>query len=368
MYQPKVSVVTVCYNSENTIEQAMLSVLNQSYINIEYIVIDGGSTDATVDVIKKYANRLAYWHSKKDAGVYDAMNEGIRRAKGELLAFLNSDDYYISNDSMQIMVGHFEKNRGADIIAGRIALINPYGIRYAYSDAVDHLEEIAYRMVFDHPAMLVKRKLFVLDGLFDLKFKIAADYEWSLREYCKGRKIVPVSTVVAAFRTGGLSSQATYDMADEVYQIGATRSTTDLSETYHDRIEESYRAKIAFIKRHIAGMKFVETHCKVIQNQLKQLIGEKEVCIWGYGMRGRECHDLLEYFGYHVSLIIDTDQQKWQETKQVSIRGVEALQDFNGMIIISPLNDENHIAAQINEMKRGNVGCVCYSHILSMLE
>lgn len=368
MYQPKVSVVTVCYNSERTIEQAILSVLNQSYHNIEYIIIDGGSTDATVDIIKKYEHRLAYWHSEPDDGIYDAMNKGIRKADGELLAFLNSDDYYFSNDSLQIMVGHFNKNRSADIIAGRIALINSYGIRYGYSNSADNLEEIAYRMIFDHPAMLVKRELFILDGLFDISYKIAADYEWSLREYGKGRNILPVSTVVTAFRTCGLSSELTYALAEEVYQIGLNSNLPELLHKYQSTMEEIYQAGRMLVETRTKSKEHVNIHYMEIQEQFHQLFAEQEVCIWGYGIRGQECHDLLEYFGYHVSLIIDVDQKKWQAAKLAEVRGPDRLQDYTGFVIISPLKDENVIKTQIEKMKLKNIQSVFYSDILNMLK
>ncbi|ROT05017.1 glycosyltransferase, partial [Muribaculaceae bacterium Isolate-104 (HZI)] len=113
----KISVVTVCYNAADSIEQTMLSVLNQSYPYIEYIVIDGGSTDGTVDIIKKYADRLAYWVSEPDKGIYDAMNKGIAAATGSYINFMNSGDSFYDN---RVVEAIFKDGcDSADIIYGK---------------------------------------------------------------------------------------------------------------------------------------------------------------------------------------------------------------------------------------------------------
>ena len=97
----KISVVTVCYNSVDSIEETMLSVLNQTYSDVEYIIIDGGSTDGTVDIIKKYADRLVYWVSEPDKGIYDAMNKGIAAATGDYINFMNSGDRFASTNVIE---------------------------------------------------------------------------------------------------------------------------------------------------------------------------------------------------------------------------------------------------------------------------
>lgn len=113
-----ISVVTVSYNAVTTIEQTILSVINQTYPHIEYIIIDGGSTDGTVDVIKKYADKITYWVSEPDKGIYDAMNKGVREAKGKYITFLNAGDFYYNQDSLLQLIQKGEIDNDPDVIYG----------------------------------------------------------------------------------------------------------------------------------------------------------------------------------------------------------------------------------------------------------
>lgn len=112
-----ISVITVSYNAVSTIEQTILSVINQTYSNIEYIIIDGGSTDGTIDIIRRYEDKIAYWVSEPDRGIYDAMNKGASKANGEYIAFLNSDDWY-ELDAVSI-IAQFADGK-TDLISGII--------------------------------------------------------------------------------------------------------------------------------------------------------------------------------------------------------------------------------------------------------
>lgn len=126
MNNPLISVVTVSYNAVSTIEQTIISVLNQMYFNIEYIIIDGGSTDGTVDIIKRYDDKIAYWQSEPDRGIYDAMNKGILQAKGEWIYFIGASDLLLKNSFQTI----FSEKIDAEVIYGDITIVYPKGQKH----------------------------------------------------------------------------------------------------------------------------------------------------------------------------------------------------------------------------------------------
>ena len=170
LHQPLISVVTVSYNAVSTIEETICSVINQTYSNIEYIIIDGGSTDGTVDIIKKYADKIAYWVSEPDKGIYDAMNKGIDVATGEWINFMNSGDTFCNNVLSEIFVAE----KSADILYGDAML------KYSWGDIVvapEQLDKLTYMMPFCHQATFV-RAFLLKKHPFDLCFKIAADFHF----------------------------------------------------------------------------------------------------------------------------------------------------------------------------------------------
>lgn len=125
MQRPKITVVTVCYNAVDTIENTILSVLNQTYDNIEYIIIDGSSTDGTVDIIKKYADKIAYWVSEPDNGIYDAMNKGIDIATGDYINFMNAGDGFYDNEALSNLMPFIKNN--VSVIFGKSIKTNGSG-------------------------------------------------------------------------------------------------------------------------------------------------------------------------------------------------------------------------------------------------
>lgn len=189
---PKISVVTVTYNSAATLEETILSVLNQTYHNIEYIIIDGGSTDGTVDIIEKYADRLAYWISEPDKGIYDAMNKGIAIASGDYINFMNADDTFYDNEVIKKI---FSTNYYDDVIYGKTYIVSP---NYSYVIKNRPISYLSCNIPFGHQAAFSKTDL-MKKYKFDLKFKSAADYDFFHRVWINKGSFREVPYIVSRF-------------------------------------------------------------------------------------------------------------------------------------------------------------------------
>lgn len=177
MENPKITVVTICYNVVNEIEKTILSVINQTYSNIEYIIIDGASKDGTVEIIKQYKDHISKWISEPDDGIYDAMNKGIELASGDYIQFLNAGDKFHSETCLDEFVPQISEST---IIA--YGLVN---FQYSLMDKVRHPYPLEYMnkwMPFNHPATFVKLSYHKFH-LFDTSFKSSGDYAFMYNAY-----------------------------------------------------------------------------------------------------------------------------------------------------------------------------------------
>lgn len=196
--KPLITVVTVVYNAEQLLEETILSVINQTYENIEYIIIDGGSSDDTLDIIKKYDHAIDYWVSEKDKGIYDAMNKAIMLSLGRYICFLNAGDTYNSNDALLKVTSC--SNQGFDM--------NIYSCEYWCLNQLMYIhvpKGINKNEIMPHPSTFSKYKLFKEFGLFDLRYKIFADALW-INEVKKNKKYSVHSDVTTKMICGGKSS------------------------------------------------------------------------------------------------------------------------------------------------------------------
>lgn len=205
----KVSIITVCYNSAATIEDTIKSVLAQTYTNIEYIIIDGVSTDNTLDVIEPYKDRIAKVVSEPDKGMYDACNKGIKMATGDIVAILNADDIYASPYVIEKIVKQFEE-KDCEALYGDLQYVAHDDltklVRHWRSGKFS-VKKFLFGWMPPHPTFFVKRSVYEKYGFFDTTFRSAADYEYMLRVLFKYRVNVDyIPEVIVLMRQGGMSN------------------------------------------------------------------------------------------------------------------------------------------------------------------
>ena len=202
----KITIITISFNSEFTIKKTIQSVLSQNN-NCEYIIIDGNSSDKTLTIINRYGSYIAYYVSENDNGIYDAMNKGISLASGDVIGFLNSDDYYVGNNVLDT-VEHIFKMNDCDSCYGDLVYIdqNYRPVRYWKSGRYNH-SKFYWGWMPPHPTFFVKKKIFDRYGVFDTEFGTAADYELMLRFLLKYRiSCAYIPHVLVCMRTGGASN------------------------------------------------------------------------------------------------------------------------------------------------------------------
>lgn len=196
----KISIITVVFNDKIGLENTILSVTNQTYDNVEYIIIDGGSTDGTIDIIKKYENKIDYWVSEKDDGIYDAMNKGIDVASGKWINFMNAGDSFYNNN---ILENIFSDNdfSNINVIYGNHNVIYPHKTRIAKAG---NIEEIWKGSQFCHQSSFVSTNVHK-SNKFNLSNRIGADFEFFYTLYKKNMSFKYINIIVANYSAGGLS-------------------------------------------------------------------------------------------------------------------------------------------------------------------
>jgi glycosyltransferase involved in cell wall biosynthesis len=197
---PLVTVITVVLNGVSHLEKAIQSVLGQSYENLEYIVIDGGSTDGTLDIIKKYEDRIASWISEKDTGIYDAMNKGISKASGEIIGILNSDDWY-EPEAVEIIVDQFRKHPAGGVYYGLLRVWEKEQVQSIQGNT----DFLLNKYNISHPTCFIRSSVYKQFGVFDTRYRIDGDYELMLRYRENQVQFVFIERILANFRIGGIS-------------------------------------------------------------------------------------------------------------------------------------------------------------------
>ena len=216
--KPKFSLITVVLNNKELLEKTIESVLNQNFKNFEYIIIDGGSNDGTLEILKKYNNKIDYWLSERDNGIYDAFNKGMELSKGDYLGIINSDDTYRSN-ALNIISKYINKNENIDFIFGSVqkrwGLLSgykPWKIFFTWGFYTSH-----------STGFFIKRTSAKKVGFYNLKYKYHSDYDYFFRMIVK-KKLKGLATlkseITGDFRSGGFSSKMKFkDSLKEDFRI-----------------------------------------------------------------------------------------------------------------------------------------------------
>ena len=216
--KPLITIITVVLNNEKYLEECILSLHNQNCENYEHIIIDGGSSDGTINIVKKYEDKIDYWCSEKDKGIYDAFNKGMQLAKGEYIGFLNSDDYY-SHNTLELLNDYIKKYPKKDFIFG--AVKKHWGVLYGYKPYKIHWSWGFYSS--HSTGFFIKTESAKIIGPYNLKYKYSSDYDYFFRMIVK-KKLQGIGTkkneLFGTFRRGGYSSSIKfYDHFKEEIQI-----------------------------------------------------------------------------------------------------------------------------------------------------
>ena len=284
------SIITVVFNSVNTIERTVKSIVEQKVDDIEYIIIDGGSTDGTLDIIKEYEKDVDYWVSEPDEGIYYAMNKGINVSSGRWVAFMNADDWYEPNILEKIL--KILESSTSKIVYGKVNKIED-GKKNGYIGICEETNpEIlhAYNL-YCHQGLFIKRDLFNYIGLYDCKYNILADYDWILKAHSKGMDPLYINLCVANFTTGGISSRN--KAIDESYEI----------------IKKNYveHEKLIYLNRPLGRYAFDYFYGRN-ESIYKNIVSpDKYYYIWGLGVYGNKMYEIMKKLGCSIIGFIDSN-------------------------------------------------------------
>lgn len=216
MVPPKISIVTITYNSEKTLEETIKSVVSQGYSNLEYIIIDGGSKDRTLDIVEKYRDKIAVVISEPDKGISDAFNKGVRKATGEIIGIINSDDCLMP-DALKTIADNFDPT--VDVYSGNVIFWNE-DTGDEFSSIPDiKFDKLKLQYGTAHPGRFIRKDTYEKYGLYGLNFRYNMDIDLLCRFYKKGAKFIHVNKDLAKFRMGGTTADSIYKKKNDYRQF-----------------------------------------------------------------------------------------------------------------------------------------------------
>lgn len=349
MKKPKISIITVSYNADDTIEQTIKSVISQGYENTEYVIIDGASTDSTVDIIRKYEEYISYWISEPDDGVYDAMNKGLDRCTGDIVAFLNSDDYYL--EKTLEYVAEYYQNRNPDILCCDVMIEQDgelFPQKNPWKTCPEKLREGF--MMYSHQGIFAKRECFLKYGKFDISYKITADYDWLLRVYNQNVRLEYSPNVVAIFRYGGISTTNPIVTAEELEKVAVVQAqeALQLKKISRDEYEVLYNKICNMIrKRYLYAY---AQKCEQIM-RLSNDSDDSKYVIFGMGELGTTCYKIMNALGMQVDFFVDNNPARWETRWDgIEIKSPHEILNKNVFVIVASQYYEEEIFKQLEQM------------------
>ena len=268
---PLITVIVSVYNGVKTLQQCIDSVFNQTYANKELIVIDGGSTDGSAELINANSGAINYWISEPDRGIYSAWNKGLARASGEWICFIGSDDFLWSDDVLQrLALTLSQAPAGINVAYGQIMLLNQSGgelfrIGAPWAQVKTRFKQL---MSLPHPAVMHRKSLFAQHGNFDETYRIAGDYEMLLRELISKEALFVPDVVVTGMRQGGISSNPSNNVSALNEVRAAQRKNGLQTPGWHWRLTV-VRAYVGLILSKLLGTK----NTRMLLNAARRVIG-----------------------------------------------------------------------------------------------
>lgn len=340
----KISIITVVYNGVETIEKTIQSVLQQSYKNIEYIIIDGLSTDGTQQIVEKYAQNISYYVSEKDDGLYFAMNKGIQKSTGDIIGIINSDDWYAEN-VIEDVVEYFKKN-DVDLVYGKTVIVSEDGEEKEKKQIP--IENIWHEIPMMHASVFIKKNIYDRLGFFDVNYRLAADCELLRRFYSSGVKFGFIDKIIAYFRLGGLSTIQSKEAYTEEYKSSIAYVDKSPCRQYSlKKINERYfLVEIRNTKRVLFELLCEYFHKKNMHR----------IIIFGTGVWGNVCYKQLISSDVKIQYFVDNDKSKWNtKFHGISIINPDRLRNMEAYVLVAVKENGEEIKKQMSDMENDNL-------------
>jgi len=348
-YNPKISIITACFNSERHIEQTIKSVLSQTYAHLEYIIVDGGSSDGTMDIVRRYAGQIDTVVSEPDHGIYDAFNKGIKRSTGDIIYFLNSDDYLYNECVLERVANAFASQSETMVVYGDILKWNEdIGVFHLTGRNAD-LDLLWKGKMPPHPGMFMQKCLFEKYGYFSLDYSIASDFDFVIKVF---KDYLPqamrINEIIAVFRTGGASTQLLKmrKVRDESVGIIETHFGTSGLKTY---TQEEYNS---FFVTKWLEINLYKNHPAALALTVR---GVANVAVFGSLETAAYVYRDLQKSGIHVHAFIDNDpKRQGYELEGIVINHPSWLQDYrykiDAVVLALGGDYEAQVKKQIDEL------------------